>query len=61
MDVVTKEPGSAAVQAARTPGKAIRIDLRFRDVVPGTDCNRAERPRMGIRCSLVIHGNIEET
>src|SRR6516162_1086844 len=61
MHVVAKEPSRPAMQPPRTPGKAVRVNLGFCHVVLWTDRNRTERPRMGVRCTLVIHGHIEET
>src|SRR5215475_12819182 len=61
MHVITKEPSGAAMQTPRTPCKAIRLQLRFFDIVLGTDRGRAERPRMRVCRALVIHGHIEET
>ena len=61
MHVVSKEAGRAPLQTSRTACKTLAVKLRFRDVMFGTDRNRAQRSRVGVRRGLVIHRNIKET
>src|SRR5439155_18988451 len=60
MHVVPEKAGGAPLQTPSALHQAIPACFNFGNIVLGTDCHRAEWPRMSVSHALVIDRHIEE-
>src|SRR5207244_1235393 len=60
LNVVAEKSRRSPLKPARSSGKSARVYFNFRNVVVGTDGDRAQRAWMRVGGTLVIHRHVEE-